>query len=368
MTNKQYEVLFNSVKAISTGEKEQAQHLLNRVIEQKIAIEDDQNDLLTYIIATALMKRIDTANTPATNLYLQSLEIPQIHLFNLLANSLPIARMAAQIANNLLAHFIEGKDSIALCSIGIGTGRQELALLQELERRNQLPKKVIVYAIEPSEESVREARKVLEDAGKRMNIDLVFHSFVSTIEDLSKEDWLLIGQGNEPLLVNAAFSMHHMRDREGEANTRNAIMRKIVEWRPISFVLCEPYSNHHTADLQERFLNCWHHYSLLFQLINELSITAEEKVGLKLFFAREIEDILGNTEECRTEKHEKAEDWLKHLTGAGFVPCNVDLRPVENRNTKVQCTIKDGYISLDYAGESIVSILCVSPALSLMTI
>ncbi|MGC5325038.1 GRAS family protein [Brevibacillus sp. SYSU BS000544] len=362
MGTEEYQVLYNSVIELAKGEEYRAHLLLSKIIEREINIEEDSDDLLIYLFAKSLMRRIDTGKTTKINLYLQSFEIPQIHLFNLLANSMSLARIAGQISNQLLAQSIVGKESIALCNIGIGTGRQELALFQELQQRNQLPKRITIYAIEPSAESIGEAQRVIETAARRMNFDLIFYPFVSTIEDLSEEHWQFIEQREDPLIVNAAFSLHHIRDRVGEINTRNQIISKIHRLRPDKFVLCEPYSNHYTSDLHERFLNCWHHFSLLFRLINELALTKEEKFSLKMFFSREIEDILGNSEEFRTEKHETGESWLKRFTVAGFVPCN-DLANIDAFcDDIVECSEKNGFISLNYEGESIVAILSMAPA------
>ncbi|MGD8189383.1 GRAS family protein [Brevibacillus ginsengisoli] len=357
MSSEEYQILYNSVKALAKGEEYRAHQLLKNIIKREINIKEDANDILIYLFAKSLMKRIDTGMTKKINLYLQSFEIPQIHLFNLLANSMPIIRAASQISNQLLAQSIEGKESIALCNIGIGTGRQEIALLEELQQRNQLPKKITIYAIEPSKESIEKAQQVIEDAARRMNIEVIFYPFVSTIEDLPEENWQVIAQREDPLFVNAAFALHHIRDRVGEVDTRTQMIRKIHSLSPNKFVLCEPYSNHYTSDLHERFLNCWHHFSLLFQLINELSLTKEEKFSLKLFFSREIEDILGNPEEFRTEKHETAESWLQRCTEAGFTPCNeLSSRDVFHDHL-VECSEKSGYIGLNYKGETIVAIL-----------
>lgn len=140
----------------------------------------DANDILIYLFAKSLLKRIDSDKATKINLYLQSFEIPQIQLFNLLANHMPIARMAGQILNQILAHFIEGRESIALFNIGIGTGRQELALFEELHKRNQLPKSMTIYAVDPSLPSIQEAQRVIENAAKQLNINLIFYQFVST--------------------------------------------------------------------------------------------------------------------------------------------------------------------------------------------
>lgn len=362
MSTEQYQQLTNCVAELVKGNVNQAQQQLNQFVEREIDFDADPEEIVSYLFAKSLLKRIEPAKTAEINLYLQNYEIPQIQLFNLFADSIPVARVPGEIANQLLVRLIEGKESIAMCNIGIGTGRQELALLQELKNRNQLPKKITLYAIEPSEQSLTIAQQMLEEAAQELHLELEFHPFVSTIEDLSEKDWSLIERNQEPLFINAAFALHHIRDQDGDQDTRNQILRKIHTWRPSHLVICEPYSNHYTEDLQVRFFNCWNHFSLLFRLIHSSSLTKQEKLGLKIFFSREIEDILGNTEESRTEKHETAEAWLERFSQAGYVPSEIVAETSETRIDSVDVKWKDGYLSVEYEGETIVSILCLTPA------
>ena len=69
-----------------------------------------------------------------------------------------------------------------------------------------------------------------------------------------------------------------------------------------ALVLSEPNSASFEPDYNTRFTNCVHHYGALFGLIDQLPITPIEKTALKLFFSREIDDVLGISEAARVEK------------------------------------------------------------------
>jgi len=56
----------------------------------------------------------------------------------------------------------------------------------------------------------------------------------------------------------------------------------------------------------------------LFQIIDTLPILTTEKAALKLFFSREIDDVLGNAEDVRVEKHFATEQWIELFEETGF--------------------------------------------------
>ena len=119
--------------------------------------------------------------------------------------------------------------------------------------------------------------------------------------------------------MNAAFALHHIAERPSNVNPRDAFFLQLRRWEPRGVVLCEPNSDHHRSPIRERFHNCWRHFFLTFQLIEELDISRQEKNAMKLFFSREIEDIVGTLDETRRfERHELTELWLGRLERAGF--------------------------------------------------
>ncbi len=108
----------------------------------------------------------------------------------------------------------------------------------------------------------------------------------------------------------------------------------------------------------DRFDNAWHHYGLTFHAIDRIEASTEEKQLVKqVFFAREIQDVLGRNGH-RVEQFETGEMWLKRLERAGFAPCQPGTVP----DTIAACpfvTVKtaSGYIGLCVEGYPIISMI-----------
>lgn len=316
------------------------------------------DDLQYYIFASALSRRLAWDKHEEINLYLRQFETTQITLFNLLARHLPTVAHAAPLANEVLAGYLASQDEVTLLDIGIGSGRQEVALLALLAERGQLPRKLNVIAIEPDAGSLLEAGASLADAADALGMALDFHPVHKVVEELDEADWAVFGSFGAPMVVLGSFAVHHIRPRPG-GSTRDALLRRLRALEPDAVVLCEPSSNHDSPSLLERFEASWHHFGMNFRIIDGLEdVPAAEKAAMKMFFAREIEDILANAEASRCERHEPAEVWVQRFRDAGFTPCAewgiIDLPDAG----AVRVVPRDGYLGMEYADETLVAILC----------
>jgi hypothetical protein len=96
----------------------------------------------------------------------------------------------------------------------------------------------------------------------------------------------------------------------------------------------------------------------VFDAVDGLNLTPAEALAIKYFFSREIEDIVGNREEERSERHETAEMWLDRLRKVGFFP---DLNFLFHCNSGYQNGIsiskRNGYIGLDYKNQTVVALM-----------
>jgi GRAS domain family len=246
---------------------------------------------------------------------------------------------------------------VTLLDIGIGSGHQEVAVLRLLARQGRLPRRLNVIAIEPDAGSLIESQSALFEATAEAGVELEFVPVHKVVEDLTDAEWAQIASFACPLVVNASFAAHHIRCTEGET-LRDQVFRRIRALDPSAVVLAEPSSNHHAASLVERFENAFKHFGLTFQLIDELEVTPAEAAAMKMFFAREIDDIVANAEESRCERHEPVEAWVERLRRAGFTPyADFDFaRGV--RSDRVRVVPRDGYVALEYADEPLVAVIC----------
>lgn len=356
MHAKKYATLLAVVHETLAGRTDNARALLADLVDGLDAGAHGE-DLQYYIFASALSKRLESDKAAEINLYLRQFEKTQISLFNLLAQHLPTVALAGPLANEVLAGYMVGEDEVTLLDVGIGSGRQEVALLYLLAGQGRLPRRLNVVAIEPDAGSLLEAGSALADAAESLGVELEFVPVHKVVEELDEEDWRMFASFNAPLFVLGAFAVHHVRSAPGQA-ARDALFRRLRALEPDAVVLCEPSSNHDSSSLVERFEASWHHFGLTFRIIDGLEVDDREKAAMKMFFAREIEDILANAEETRCERHEPVDAWVRRLREAGFTPC-AEWSAVSRQGAgPVRVAARDGYLGLDYGDETLVAILC----------
>lgn len=357
MEMRKYATLLAVVHETTAGHLDTARALLAELVDSLDAGARSVADLKYYIFAAALSRRLASEKTAEINLYLRQFQDTQISLFNLLAQKLPTVAMTMPLANQLLARFVGDNDEVTLLDIGIGSGRQEVAMLRLLADEGRLPGRLNVIAVEPDAGSLIEAQVALFEITAELGVELDFVPVHTVVEEMADEEWTRIAAYGAPLVVNASFAAHHMRCVEGES-MRDDVFRRIRELDPDAVVLSEPSSNHHAASLLERFENAWHHFGLTFRLIDDLDVTPREAAAMKMFFAREIEDIVANAEETRCERHEPVEVWVERLRRAGFAPYADFEFARALRDERVRVVPHDGYIGLDYGDDTLVAVIC----------
>ena len=349
--------LLSVVQEAHAGRETAARALLDQVGGEHMDAGARAEDLHFYLFARALSSRLASEKAAEINLYLRQFQDTQISLFNLLARHLPTVALTAPLANELLARFVGGHDEVTLLDIGIGSGHQETAMLRLLAAQGRLPRRLNVVAIEPDAGSLIEAQMGLFEASVELGFELEFVPVHRVVEDLTEADWSEVAAFDCPLVVNASFAAHHIQCTEG-STLRDRIFCRIRELDPDAVVLAEPSSNHHAASLVERFKAAWHHFGATFRLIDELEVEPWEASAMKMFFAREIEDIVANAETTRCERHEPVDAWVQRLRRAGFTPY-ADLEFArETRHALVRVAPREGYVGLDYADETLVAVIC----------
>lgn len=319
-------------------------------------------DLDDVIFTSAVSRRITGAIPATVNLYLRQYERPQIALFNLLARHLPTVSLAGRVANELACRFVAGLDEFTILDVGIGTAQQEVALLHKLARRGALPRRLTIVAVEPSADSLAAAERALRAAAAGLGLALTVRPVRAVAEELTDADWARIGAADSPLVVLSSFAAHHVRDRHHADGTagcaRDALFARLRALDPLAVILCEPNADHHTPSFRRRFESCWHHFGLTFDLIGGLDVAPEDKAAMKMFFAREIEDILANAEESRCERHEPVDVWARRLERAGFA-LHEGLDFVRGyAGSPVRVSAQRGYVGLDHRDETLVAVLC----------
>ncbi|RKG99531.1 GAI protein2C [Corallococcus praedator] len=335
---------------------------LYRLLDVERVAEDENYG----VFATALSRRLEGA-TGALHPYRAS-ELdggaPQIDLFRQLMKHLPLASTADAVANTLLLEFLRGHDEATLLDVGIGQGRQECNLLRVLAKAGALPKHLSVVGVDPSGASLREAHGALRAVAEEVGLSLEFVGLESPVEDLDPAVWSALRSVRRPLVVNAAFALHHVVDGASEhVEPRDAVLASIASLGPVGVVLCEPNVDHHRAPARERLANAWHHFSRVFQLLDTLEVPAGDRRAIKRFFGREVDDIVGTVNEReRCERHETALVWWERLRKAGFRPrgameavCPSGVHPA------VGLRAEEGTVGITFRSDVLVAVLAAVP-------
>jgi len=327
---------------------------------------DNGNTMLDFVFARAMKQFSKHTTNEYEHIYTRKYEIPQIKLFELLIRKFPLISMTQQLTNTLLCDRLRNWQEAVLIDIGAGTGYQVRELIRRLgnEPLRQL-QKLTVIAIEPFAGALNEARKNLDEIALEVPFEIDYILKNDFVENISLHDWvnLLDGLG-ENIIINASFALHHIRsDRD-----RMKVFQNLREISVKAIVLSEPNSDHYESNYYQRFKNCLHLFSLIFEAIDEIKVSDEEKNALKLFFSREVDDILGVAEEDRVEKHYLAGQWLSLLQEVGFVAGKKET----NLYIAGQCQVEmhTGYYdfwSIRYKNEDMISVILAEPLEVAMT-
>ncbi|MBA4851078.1 transcriptional regulator [Emticicia sp. BO119] len=328
--------------------------LLNDIYHESLEDLDEPEAMFTYTLAKAMRKHL-TDGQLQEHIYLQRFEIPQIRLFELLIQQFPLANLSQHCTNTLLIDVLINHPNPVLMDIGIGTGFQVSNIIEGLSKKadNQI-KCLTIIGIEPFADALRMTEENIKRASQNAPFEIRLIIKEAFIEQMTQEELSrMLPAEYDGLYINASFALHHIR----LISQRKAVFEVLKNLNANAFVLSEPNSDHFEPSYEKRFQNCKYHYGLLFQIIDTLPITATEKAALKLFFSREIDDVLGNTEEVRVEKHFATEQWVELLKETGFTlqKRQASFEYLELNGAYIKTGLPDRYAT-DFKGEEITSL------------
>ena len=240
-----------------------------------------------------------------------------------------------------------------------------LELLKLFSARGYRPRKLTIVGIEPDGKSLAHAGQVLSEWMADQETEFRFIALPHCAEDMTPSQWDELSALEGTVLVNEAYSLHHIRPDAAGQRQKNQVLQRLLGLKPAVFVLTEPHSDHESMSLFSRFRSAWGHYGLAFRVVDRLPIDDDSKHAIKLlFFGREIDDVLTISEESRCERHELADMWINRLVKTGFIPVGVPL-PAPELGSVVTVCRKDLYVGLECDDNTIVAIMAVkSPDLS----
>jgi len=317
-------------------------------------IGENSDKLLTTLFIKALKNHLGPIGADE-HIYLKKFEVPQIKLFDLIIKHFPFVNLGQQIVNTLIVDSMVNNKA-TLIDVGIGRGIQTIALMEEVQKRKDFYiEELTILGVEPFTEALSEAEKSIRRTSDKLDMKVNFIPINAFAENLSAEDLLeRLPNPYADIFINASLTLHHIQS----GSKRNEFLTEMARLRPKGFILTEPNSNHLEPDFYKRFKNSYNHFLHLFKVIDELPVSGKDKNALKLFFGREIEDIIGNEEHNRFERHERAVNWLRRLREADFSINKHFPYPVIKNNSSIQMKhFDDGFLGFNHGDETILSII-----------
>ncbi len=320
---------------------------------------DVENTMLDFVFARA-MKRFSEHSEHYEHIYTKRFEIPQIKLFELLIKKFPMISMTQQLANTLICERLRNWKEAVLIDIGAGTGMQAREVIRKLGQEPlRQTQKLTVIAIEPFSGALDAARQNFEEIAREVPFEVKYIIKNAFAEELTLPQWMELLNGlGENIVVNASFALHHIKSEKD----RLKVFQMLRETPVKAIILSEPNVDHYEPNYYQRFKNCLHLFGLIFEAIDELDVTDEEKGALKLFFSREVDDILGCKEDERVEKHYSVGQWLASLQEVGFIPTKKDtnLYVPAQMNVDIHQEYYD-FWSIRYKNEDVISVILAEP-------
>lgn len=221
----------------------------------------------------------------------------QIDLFEQI-RELEFIHVAQQLALNVHANAPAGT---TLLELGIGRGEPTAELVSACRGNIE---RVIAVDIDPA--NVEES----EDMLSPLDVE-----FIGVVKDFAELDWGEIrGMCTETVSVNAAFSLHHL-----DLSAKTTVLEQVAALEPYRVTIVEPSSSQASADMLERLIGCYAHYTALWAVIKASTIRRDAQRPVLRFLGREISDIMRD-DPVRYQRNEHWSFWYRMLLRAGLRP------------------------------------------------
>ncbi len=289
-----------------------------------------------------------------TNTYLKSFEVPQIVLFDILANQFPLVLRAQDIVMNSIISQLKGHTHVTIVDLGIGRGLQIKRLLEAIDHRTDL-KSITVMGVEIMDDALQFTRGQLQSLAQTMRLKLEFIPFLTSVENMDVEMiQKRISPKSTALFINASLTLHHVQEK----SKRQEIFQRLQELNPQFLTVIEPNTNTYEMIFEKRLFNAYDHFSALFAFTNSLDLTLQEKKGLKEFFSNDFFDPIAFPDSHRFERLDTSENWISIAEKAGFE--SYDLSKFSNKIQISGIEIvhpQNSYTDFRYKGHSLLGTL-----------
>uniref|UniRef100_A0A0D9V957 Uncharacterized protein n=1 Tax=Leersia perrieri TaxID=77586 RepID=A0A0D9V957_9ORYZ len=246
----------------------------------------------------------------------------------------PYLRFAHFVANACILEAFEGESSVHVVdlgmTLGLERGHQWRALLDALATRaTGKPSRVRLTGVGARPDAMRSIGRDLVSYADAIGIRLEFNSIDRTLESLDAND--IDTTSGEAIAINSVLELHSVvKESRGALNS---VLQTIRKLSPKAFVLVEQDAGHNGPFFLGRFMEALHYYAALFDALDAaLPRYDARRARVEQFhLGAEIRNVVGCEGAARVERHERADQWRRRMSRAGFqsVPIKMAARARE---------------------------------------
>lgn len=322
-------LLFECAAAIQNGSLKEALQMID-VLRQRVSIQGEPSERIAAYMVEALVARMATSGrgiykalkckSPPSSDRLSAMQV--------LFEACPCFRFGFMAANGAILEAFRDEKRVHIIDFDINQGSQYYTLLQMLANTpGRWPHVRLTGVDDP--ESVQRIVGGLKIIGQRLEqlandlqLSFEFHA-VAADTALVSPSMLNCQPGEEALVVNFAFQLHHMPDESvSTMNMRDQLLRMVKSLKPKLVTLVEQDVNTNTSPFLSRFAEAYHYYSAVFASLDAtLGRNNQDRINVeKHCLARDIINVVACEGEERIERYEVAGKWRARMSMAGFNP------------------------------------------------
>ncbi|KAI9108801.1 hypothetical protein K1719_020106 [Acacia pycnantha] len=202
-------------------------------------------------------------------------------------------------------------------TLGLPHGPQWRGLIQSLANRPGQPiRRLRITGVGLCVEKLKLIGKELELYAYNLGINLEFSVVGKNLENFHTDD-IKVNE-DEVLVVNSVLQLHCVvKESRGALNS---VLQTIHKLSPKVLVMVEQDSSHNGPFFLGRFMEALHYYSAIFDSLEAMLPKYDTKRAKieQFYFAEEIKNIVSCEGPARVERHERADQWRRRMSRAGF--------------------------------------------------
>ncbi|CAA0831672.1 Scarecrow-like protein 1 [Striga hermonthica] len=327
-------LLFECANSIHNGNLVDATRMID-ALRQRVSILGEPTDRIAAYMVEALAARIGSSGS---GLYrsLRCKEAPsndRLSAMQVLFEICPCFRFGFMAANGAIVEAARNEPRVHIIDFDINQGSQYYTLLQTLAKNPGTKRAHVRLTGLDDPETVQRpvgGLKViglrLEQLAKDLGLSFEFKAVASRTVLVSPQTLNCRQPGEEALIVNFAFQLHHMPDESvSTVNLRDRLLRMVKGLNPKLVTVVEQDVNTNTSPFLTRFAEAYSYYSAVFESLDAtLARESQDRMNVeKHCLARDIVNVVACEGEERIERYEVAGKWRARMSMAGFRACPV---------------------------------------------